>query len=1206
MACLDNLQIVQTISYSVAPNMPQGYVLGQISIELLNTGLLPIDGTLTIDRTRDLPVIDLEDSPIAQVENINSTGETFNSYFYYPVSKPTSITINAAVDVRIGDCLYRAECNHVLLTPNEGEEQSSCTVDVQGYAVVSGCTNPLYYEYNANANVDDGSCATLIPILGCTNPLAYNYNPLATKNDGSCIFTSGCTNPIANNYDESAVIDDGSCECADISIQLNIVEASGQSIVIEPNCDYVIEFDLFTRINCASFLSYFERSDQTVLDILNSLKINTQIYTLLDEEGNSIEYSGGTIDLSGTSYALIQNENIYSFDISKSPVGLGLDDSNSTYCETFFDLIATEQGLECQSFDKTKFDINWQHYSFALNSDLANTFTKFVLNFENFKFGICTYIDNLKVSKVCTTDYTKCVLIPSRYGFDLERVIDNKKSWLVTDTTTTRTYSYEHRETDYLDYDSRLIFNTKELELQINPVKYIQSDVVDFFNYYEKFYTDDSKTQTLTLDKIENEYIDVKNRQTIRSYSYLPNLYQKYLLGLDCANSKRLHYDYVFDILERTGTLWHQMISQLVPATSIWQGNQYILKNTVFDSQKFSYKRYSLDDGTGASDGNCAPSGVTIECQTISDKCFDTPFESIDDLLISGTSDIICEKTGDTVCFSEFIGDGSFSGRLIQYFDLSGDSIDVLNLYGYQNYNCFSGITFEPLNVNVTYICSGFTAQLVIGVAGGVPPYTITGNQNGQFLPINTPYFVTVTDSVGNSSGLLTGLLVCPPPIGNCDEVNVIISADYTCVFDECNNLDGTAVLNLSAVGGTAPYTYFDMVSLLTVANGDIVTDNQNLNILAFDANGCVSLSPVSLSIDCVPCPMTHEENNPLFLFGVQTRTDGTNSDYVFDYHMSFFGGCITCINVTQLNPDINIIAGMPIICSSNPISIGNALTVVGGVIPNRAFVYRITIEFCNGCTYVGYASHVVVGDVANSGDVTYFGSDVNVPNVPTPSPMTLLCATDDIEVSANYECSVNSCGYNNGQGILILNGTGGVAPYTFYDTITETEVFDGDTVVDGQQINVIAYDANGYVSNNIVQLTIDCEESPCSAHPLDISLRTRIIHLFNSGLDGKYHLDYDLFIPLGTTLSTLTYTITPDVGVITSTNPIVRTTLSGVGINITNDYSPSTPSATVFDIMAVIILTDGCEYNLSFQLSVDPTLLGDNDEVTLSPDICI
>ena len=33
---------------------------------------------------------------------------------------------------------------------------------------IFGCTDPLYMEYNPNANIDDGSCVTLImPITGC-------------------------------------------------------------------------------------------------------------------------------------------------------------------------------------------------------------------------------------------------------------------------------------------------------------------------------------------------------------------------------------------------------------------------------------------------------------------------------------------------------------------------------------------------------------------------------------------------------------------------------------------------------------------------------------------------------------------------------------------------------------------------------------------------------------------------------------------------------------------------------------------------------------------------------------------------------------------------------------------------------------------------------------------------------------------------------
>ncbi|MGB0998887.1 MAG: T9SS type A sorting domain-containing protein, partial [Flavobacteriales bacterium] len=42
-----------------------------------------------------------------------------------------------------------------------------------------------YLEYNPNANVDDGSCLTLI-VEGCMDPDAENYNPNANVDDGSC------------------------------------------------------------------------------------------------------------------------------------------------------------------------------------------------------------------------------------------------------------------------------------------------------------------------------------------------------------------------------------------------------------------------------------------------------------------------------------------------------------------------------------------------------------------------------------------------------------------------------------------------------------------------------------------------------------------------------------------------------------------------------------------------------------------------------------------------------------------------------------------------------------------------------------------------------------------------------------------------------------------------------------------------------------
>lgn len=72
-----------------------------------------------------------------------------------------------------------------------------------------GCTDPTAFNFDAEADTDDGSC---IPIItGCTLDWADNYNADANTDDGSC-YREGCTLDWADNFDEYATIDNGSCE----------------------------------------------------------------------------------------------------------------------------------------------------------------------------------------------------------------------------------------------------------------------------------------------------------------------------------------------------------------------------------------------------------------------------------------------------------------------------------------------------------------------------------------------------------------------------------------------------------------------------------------------------------------------------------------------------------------------------------------------------------------------------------------------------------------------------------------------------------------------------------------------------------------------------------------------------------------------------------------------------------------------------------
>jgi len=90
--------------------------------------------------------------------------------------------------------------NAFNFNPDADEDDGSC-IDV-----VSGCTDENADNYNSLANTDDGTCT----IAGCMNIEAQNYNELATTDDGSCII-DGCTDEDSFNYNASATVNDNSC-----------------------------------------------------------------------------------------------------------------------------------------------------------------------------------------------------------------------------------------------------------------------------------------------------------------------------------------------------------------------------------------------------------------------------------------------------------------------------------------------------------------------------------------------------------------------------------------------------------------------------------------------------------------------------------------------------------------------------------------------------------------------------------------------------------------------------------------------------------------------------------------------------------------------------------------------------------------------------------------------------------------------------------
>tara|TARA_B110000858_G_scaffold47767_1_gene55058 strand:+ start:432 stop:4574 length:4143 start_codon:yes stop_codon:yes gene_type:complete len=79
-----------------------------------------------------------------------------------------------------------------------------------------------------NPGISNASCLTICDYYGCTDPLAFNYDATATVDDGSCIpIIFGCIDFIATNYNSSANTDDGSCTyCSDISFNISNISCN--------------------------------------------------------------------------------------------------------------------------------------------------------------------------------------------------------------------------------------------------------------------------------------------------------------------------------------------------------------------------------------------------------------------------------------------------------------------------------------------------------------------------------------------------------------------------------------------------------------------------------------------------------------------------------------------------------------------------------------------------------------------------------------------------------------------------------------------------------------------------------------------------------------------------------------------------------------------------------------------------------------------
>lgn len=166
------------------------------------------------------------------------------------------------------------------------------------FEAVLGCTDDTMFNYDPNANVDDGSCVPVV--LGCTDSTAFNYDSLANTDDGSCIpVVLGCTDSTALNYNPNANVDDGSCVYISDTTGIRNIGDVG-SIRLQPN----------------------PASDEVLLTISSSLQgivFTVNVHDMLGRQVDIFSFEGNSLVLDIAEYS----KGIYQVEVFDGDVRVG-------------------------------------------------------------------------------------------------------------------------------------------------------------------------------------------------------------------------------------------------------------------------------------------------------------------------------------------------------------------------------------------------------------------------------------------------------------------------------------------------------------------------------------------------------------------------------------------------------------------------------------------------------------------------------------------------------------------------------------------------------------------------------------------------------------------------------------------------------------------------------------------------------------------
>jgi len=227
-----------------------------------------------------------------------------------------------------------------------------------------------------------------------------------------------------------------------------------------------------------------------------------------------------------------------------------------------------------ESLAPTIMSSNWLHNQTLIDNEeiinlIANKKIKISLNVNSSCGDFCVLIDNISLTKQCASIKKSNMFVSQSPGFYLERVVDNKKSWLNNSSFENRDFIINDnktiesiRQTNYGVFDDRLVINSKEIDLNINMAAAVEYDVWQFLSDNPCLLTGTTNCDVCPCENISNE----SPCEKINVVYKLPNSDEVYLELTQDGIQNGL-FTYSFDVnLEGYGDLTIKLFSN----TSEW------------------------------------------------------------------------------------------------------------------------------------------------------------------------------------------------------------------------------------------------------------------------------------------------------------------------------------------------------------------------------------------------------------------------------------------------------------------------------------------------------------------------------------------------------------------------------------------------------------------------------------------------------------